>query len=203
MIPRQVFQSWISPDSLPEREAKWIESWDKLNCKIIPLRLTNALYLGMPMRNPAERVMAGDTLKLEHILRWGGVQIDNDVAILQDFDDLLEYDFFIGAESPVWLNTAILGAVPGSPIVRELLDEMQKPTDHRPKPTIPLLCISNILRRYGWDNRSNQDWVDPTGKIKVCRSSIFYPFHWSKEFDPSCVQPETKAIHWWSKSWLQ
>lgn len=37
--------------------------------------------------------------------------------------------------------------------------------------------------------------------VYLCLTEVFYPYAYGEEFHPSCMTPETLAVHFWSKSW--
>jgi mannosyltransferase OCH1-like enzyme len=135
-IPRVIHQIWLGPDPLPEEFARFGETWrthhpawelrlwteetlpDDLRCAAVAERL----------RHPAERA---DLFRLECLWRWGGVYVDTDFECLRPLDPLLEgLDFFVGYIGPGKVNNALIGAVPGHPIVERALAEARPRTFH-------------------------------------------------------------------------
>ena len=65
-----------------------------------------------------------DMIRLEALLRWGGVYVDQDVEPLRPLDPLLAVPMFAAWEDERCVPNAVMGAVPGHPAVRACLDEM-------------------------------------------------------------------------------
>jgi hypothetical protein len=72
-----------------------------------------------------------DILRLEVVLRFGGVHVDADFECLRPIESLIEgIEFFIGYRKPGRVNGALFGAVAGHPILAEALDAV-RPRDDR------------------------------------------------------------------------
>ena len=63
-----------------------------------------------------------DMVRLLVLHRHGGVYLDTDVEVIRPLDPLLEADFLAGYMWPCMLGTAVIGAVPGHPILQALLE---------------------------------------------------------------------------------
>jgi inositol phosphorylceramide mannosyltransferase catalytic subunit len=128
-IPHVFHHIWLGADPLPDRFARFRESWAKhhpgwelrlwteenlpsnVRCPAIAERL----------RHPAERA---DLLRLEVLWREGGVYVDTDFECLRSIEALLDgLDFFAGYIGPGKINNALIGAAPGHPLLDRALDE--------------------------------------------------------------------------------
>ena len=135
-IPRVIHQIWLGPDPLPDKFARFRETWrdlhpgwelrlwteeslpDDLRCAAVAERL----------RHPAERA---DLYRLECLWRWGGVYVDCDFECVRSLEPLLEdLDFFVGYIGPEKINNALIGAVPGHAILERALVEARPRTFH-------------------------------------------------------------------------
>lgn len=65
-----------------------------------------------------------DLIRLEALLRWGGIYVDSDVEPWRSFEPLLPLSAFAAWEDERTVPNAIMGAVPGHPAIRECLDLM-------------------------------------------------------------------------------
>jgi hypothetical protein len=63
-----------------------------------------------------------DLIRLEALLRWGGVYVDSDVEPLQRLDPLLPLMAFAAWEDHRTVPNAVMGAVPNHPAIRECLE---------------------------------------------------------------------------------
>lgn len=65
-----------------------------------------------------------DLIRLEAVLRWGGVYVDEDMQPARSLEPLLPLSAFAAWEDERVVPNAVLGAVPAHPAIRECLDEM-------------------------------------------------------------------------------
>lgn len=63
-----------------------------------------------------------DLVRLEALLRWGGVYVDSDVEPWRPLDPLLPLSAFAAWEDHRTVPNAVIGAVPGHPAIRACLD---------------------------------------------------------------------------------
>ena len=80
------------------------------------------------LRKPAER---SDIIRLEVLLRFGGVYVDTDVECLRSIDPLLEgVEFCMAYNRPGRVNNAVIGATPGHPILERAIRELRPVTEY-------------------------------------------------------------------------
>ena len=130
-IPRIFHQIWVGPDPLPDEYARfqqtWLEHhpgwelrfWTEDN---LPgdLRRPEALER---LRAPAERA---NLLRLDLLWAQGGVYVDTDFECRRSIEPLLgDAGFVISLAKPDRVNNALMGSVPGHPLVGEALDRIQ------------------------------------------------------------------------------
>lgn len=137
MIPRVFHQIWLGPNPLPSEHAAYAETWRRFHPdweyrlwteKTIPDGVRPEV--SERLRVPAER---SDLLRLELVVRYGGVYVDTDFECLGPLDPLLEgvdlfaayirEDFEDGSDLPARINNAIFGAVPQHPALVQALAE--------------------------------------------------------------------------------
>jgi mannosyltransferase OCH1-like enzyme len=128
-IPRVIHQIWLGPDPLPEKFAQFRETWrDHHPGWELRLWTEESLPAGLRcaevaerLRHPAERA---DLFRLECLWRSGGVYVDCDFECVRSLEPLLDgLDFFVGYIGPGKINNALIGAVPGHPILDRALTE--------------------------------------------------------------------------------
>jgi mannosyltransferase OCH1-like enzyme len=100
------------------------------------------------LRRPAERA---DILRLELLHRLGGVYVDADFECLRPVDDLLGgVVCFLGSLDSGRVSNAIIGAVPGHPLLSRALAELRPRTTFGPvdrEGTGPLL-IERLRKEF-------------------------------------------------------
>jgi hypothetical protein len=135
-IPRVFHQIWVGSDPFPDEFAAYQESWLRHNPDW-ELRFWRDDNLPEGLRRPEvydrsrtawERA---DILRLEVVLRFGGVHVDADFECLRPVAPLIgDVEFFIGYRKPGRVNGALFGAVAGHPVLVEALDAI-RPLDDR------------------------------------------------------------------------
>jgi mannosyltransferase OCH1-like enzyme len=134
-IPRIFHQIWLGPDPFPKQYEAFQGSW--LRCHPgWELRLWSEDDLPPDLerrevyerlRQPAER---SDVLRLELLHRHGGIYLDADFECVRSIEPLLEgVQFFCAYNDPGRVNNAIIGSVPGHPLLATAIREI------RPRPT--------------------------------------------------------------------
>lgn len=153
-----------------------------------------------PLTSPHwDRVDSGaqlaDLVRLEALLRWGGVYVDSDVQPLRPFDSLLGVPMFAAWEDHRCVPNAVMGAVPGHPAVRA--------------------CLELAIERLGtgtWNAGPGvlTDLLPFRDDVLLLGPEAFYPVHYRDpqrdalmaEFDQR-EHPWTFGLHWYAGSWLK
>ena len=87
---------------------------------------------------------AADYIRIFALYHYGGIYLDSDVEIIKSFDPFLKHDLFIGIDCLSDFDPAIVGAIPGHPWLKKLLEYYQDRSfiqkdgklDTRPLPAI-------------------------------------------------------------------
>ncbi|HEY2326962.1 MAG TPA: glycosyltransferase [Gaiellaceae bacterium] len=130
MIPRILHQIWLGEEPFPEQFEGYQQSWMRNHPDWdfrfwaeddVPGDLVRPEVYDR-MRSPVER---SDILRLELLNREGGVYVDADFESLRPLDPLIEgVEFFCAYLRPDRVNNAIIGSVPGHPLLIRALAEM-------------------------------------------------------------------------------
>lgn len=133
-----------------------------------------------------------DLIRLEALLRFGGVYVDQDVEPLRTMDALLPLSAFAAWEDERSVPNAVMGATPDHPAVKACLD----------------LMISRL---------PGETWQAGPGVLTTVlpgRSDVlllppgsFYPYHYQEKHrrgeDFRKTQPWAFVAHHWWGSWLE
>lgn len=207
LIPRVMHHIWIGPDPLPAEFAEYRSGWRRLHpdWQHQAWGNRNAREHMTPglgrLWDHAERIAPGsveqfrsDLLRYELLLRYGGVYVDADFEPRRPLDALVaEASAFAAWETDgVWVNNAILGAVPGHDWLRDVVYGLPRHAErmtgrgYRPnKISGPQYITPLYLERY-------------RGSVTVFPSALFYPYLWS-ELDRGAEEfPEAYAVHHWN-----
>lgn len=155
-----------------------------------------------------------DILRFEILYQFGGIYSDTDVICFKSFHDLVTNDltFFGGLEfnyiikdwnDPLYVGTAIMGAIKGSPIMKYSLDHYRTAQE---APTVNLVHRSGP----GLVSRACHEAIASSDKdsILILPCSYFYPLPYNNKWIPSeevleFISPESLAVHLWDGSWLK
>lgn len=104
MIPKIIHYCWLSEDPFPKSIEKCIDTWKKKlpeyemkcwNTKNFDIHSVSYVEKAYSMRKWA---FAADYIRLYALYTEGGIYLDSDVFVQQNFDDYLNYDFFTSVE---------------------------------------------------------------------------------------------------------
>lgn len=126
-IPKIIHYCWFGGKPLPEELQKCVDSWSKLegyqvmrwdesNCSFEENEFVRKTY--------AEKKLGfiGDYYRLKAVYEYGGIYLDTDVKVVKTFDTLLQYPAFLNFIFDCSVGSAIIGAKPGNPLIKSLLD---------------------------------------------------------------------------------
>lgn len=188
MVPRIIHQIWVGPKEFPSEFAGYQKTWKKHHpdweLKFwtednLPGDLTRPEALDR-LRTPAER---SDILRLEVLLRHGGVYVDTDFECRRSLEPLIaDLDFFIADLKPGRTNNAFIGAEPGHPLLERALRE----------------CTPREY--YGYDKEAagplflDKLVAEQRDTLKVFPPELIYP-------STPAEEREAVAIHHHARSW--
>jgi mannosyltransferase OCH1-like enzyme len=188
VIPRVFHRIWLGPSPLPDEFRHYGETWRRHNPgweerlwseETLPSGLHRHEVYEL-LRQPAER---SDILRLELLDRHGGVYVDTDFECVRPLEPLIDgLDFFCAYLKPGRVNNAIIGAVPGHPIIRHALRELRPRTFYGmvDKDGTGPLFFNRIIEKHPY--------------AAVFERSLFYP-------QTAAERAGAVAIHHAAQSW--
>jgi mannosyltransferase OCH1-like enzyme len=161
VIPRIFHRVWVGSNPIPDEFAAYGEGWERLHPDWEMREWTEDNLPELlrpegadPRRDPTER---SDLLRYELVRRFGGVYLDMDFECLKPIDELIDgIDFFVGNIVSEQLGgeivrqrvgSAIIGAVPGHPILERATREARPRADSATARTPPAPCSSTTCFR--------------------------------------------------------
>jgi mannosyltransferase OCH1-like enzyme len=140
----------------------------------------------------ANGAQLADLVRLEALIRYGGIYLDQDMQPLRSFEPLLVLTAFAAWEDARTVPNAVLGARRDHPALRECLD----------------LAIAR-MHLGTWEAGPYVTTKVLTGRddVLVLPSESFYPVHYRDaraelpDFDAR-AHPASFAVHHWWGSWL-
>jgi mannosyltransferase OCH1-like enzyme len=138
VIPRVFHQIWLGPEPFPAAYADYQRTWLRRHPgwelrfwgeENLPGDLERPETYEL-LRRPAER---SDMLRLELLHRHGGVYLDADFECRRSIEPLLDgVDFFCAYIDPGRVNNALIGSVPGHPLLARGIRELRPRTTFGP-----------------------------------------------------------------------
>ncbi len=190
MIPRLFHQIWLGPDPIPVEYEGYRVTWQRHHpgweTKLwteenIPSDLERRETYDR-LRRPAER---SDLLRIELLYREGGVYVDLDFECLRSIEPLLEgVELFCAYIDPGRVNNAIVGSIPGHPLLERGIRELRPREDYGPvdkEGTGPLFLNRLVAGDPG---------------VTIFDEGLFYPR------TPAAVEA-AYAIHHAGRSWKE
>jgi hypothetical protein len=138
-----------------------------------------------------------DMVRLEALLKWGGVYVDQDMQPFRPLDSLLNCQAFAAWEDERCVPNAVMGAVPDHPAIRACLE----------------LSLARLAEKPTevWNSGAGVTTAILPGRddVLLLPPESFYPVHYRDanrgrlmaNFRPQ-TQPWTFALHWYWGSWL-
>ena len=128
MIPKKIHYVWVGGKEKPEDIKRCMETWkthlsdyeiiewNENNFDINSHAFTKTAYAAKKW------AYVSDYIRAYVIYNEGGIYLDTDVLILDNFDEFLNDRAFVGYENADYPFTAVFGAEKGHPFVKNMLD---------------------------------------------------------------------------------
>lgn len=211
MIPKIIHFCWFGEKPLPESTRKYIRTWQRFlpDYKIIKWSEKNFDLQLAPVyvREAYEArrfAFVSDYVRVQKLLRYGGIYFDTDVEVLRPFDQYLEgHAMVMGFESDETLSTAFFACCKGHPFMAEF--EKTYHTRHfiREDGSMDLTVINDGFSRQAgaWGiDLSRNEYQEAAQGIAV------YPIEYFSAFDiknwHEKTGPLTCTIHHMDASWV-
>jgi FkbM family methyltransferase len=197
MIPR-ILHRVVRSDPDPTEEKYWSAfsrlhpDWD-LRTWRQPHDTTQFPTVGHLLERCSSGAQQADLVRLELLLKYGGVYVDADCEPVRSLDPLLTYGCFLGTEDGYHISTGVIGATPNHPALQSYLDaliaEDRLSLDAPANETTGPFLATAILRE-----RSD---------VTVLPPEFFYPLRHGERptSDAAYVTPYTYCVHHWAASW--
>ncbi len=128
MIPKKIHYVWVGGKEKPADIKRCMDTW-KTHLKdyeIIEWSEKNFDIESHPFTKSAyaakKWAYVSDYIRAYAIYNEGGIYLDTDVLILDNFEKFLNDRAFVGYENPNYPFTAVFGAEKGHPFVKSILD---------------------------------------------------------------------------------
>lgn len=198
MIPKIIHYVWVGNNPKPKDIKKCMKTWKKhlKDYKIIEWNESNFDINSHPFVKKAYEAKkwayVSDYIRMYAIYNYGGIYLDTDVLVLENFDKFLNNKVFVGFERENYPFTAVFGAEKKNKFIKKLLDYYDNLDaynfDFENNNTI---SVSNILiNEYGC-SKENKEQLLKDG-IKVYKDDVLC--------NPS---KNSTAVHIFTGTWLE
>lgn len=198
MIPKIIHYVWVGNNPKPKDIKKCMKTWKKhlKDYKIIEWNESNFDISSHPFVKKAYEAKkwayVSDYIRMYAIYNYGGIYLDTDVLVLENFDKFLNNKVFMGFERENYPFTAVFGAEKKNKFIKKLLDYYDNLDaynfDFENNNTI---SVSNILiNEYGC-SKENKEQLLKDG-IKVYKDDILC--------NPS---KNSTTVHIFTGTWLE
>ena len=198
MIPKIIHYVWVGNNPKPKDIKKCMKTWKKhlKDYKIIEWNESNFDISSHPFVKKAYEAKkwayVSDYIRMYAIYNYGGIYLDTDVLVLENFDKFLNNKVFVGFERENYPFTAVFGAEKKNKFIKKLLDYYDNLDaynfDFENNNTI---SVSNILiSEYGC-SKENKEQLLKDG-IKVYKDDILC--------NPS---KNSTTVHIFTGTWLE
>ena len=157
MIPKIIHYIWVGGKEKPADIKRCMDTWKKHleGYKVIEWNESNFDIEQHPFVKAAYEAKkwayVSDYIRAYAIYNYGGIYLDTDILLLDNFDDFLNHRAFVGFENPNYPFTAAFGAEKGHPLVKDMLDYYDElDTYHFDFKNNNTISVSDILiNKYG------------------------------------------------------
>lgn len=203
-IPRVFHRIWLGPKPLPTEFAAFGETWVALHPGW-EMRLWTDANLP-PLENQAlfDRAPSfaakADILRYELLLQFGGVYMDTDFECLKSIESMLDgVQCFVAQQKDLdadfgkfcYVNNALMGAVPGQPLFRDLVESLpQHMASLPPEVSAAALTGPHYLTTV----------LQSHPEVRIFPAKFFYPYTATERWRRHEKFPEAYAVHHWTLS---
>lgn len=196
-IPKKIHYVWVGGKEKPKDIKKCMNSWKEhlKGYEVIEWNESNFDMESHPFLKEAYKAKKwayiSDYIRAYVIYNEGGIYLDTDIILLDNFDKFLKHEAFVGFENDEHPFTAVFGAKPKHPLVKKMLDYYDKLETYKfDFSSNNTISVSDILiKEYGCKTGNKYQ--------ELKEGIIVYP-------DNILCNPskESVAIHIFTGTWL-
>lgn len=208
IIPKKIHYCWFGGTEIPDEHKRYIEGWSK-KCPDYSINLWNEKNYDYTknqyMKQAYESKKWGfvpDYARLDIIYNEGGIYLDTDVELMDNFDNLLGNEAFVGFESENHVNLGQgFGGRAGNFMIKELRDYYNSISFVLEDGSLNLIPSphhqTEVLKKYGLITNGEYQELDG---IVIYPEKVLCPM--SLRTNRLTANQYTKAIHHFAGSWL-
>ena len=128
MIPKKIHYVWVGGNEKNNTIKQCMKTWGTHleGYEVIEWNENNFDIDSHPFVKAAYKAKkwayVSDYIRAYVIYKYGGIYLDTDILVLDNFDRFLNNRAFVGFENPQYPFTAVFGAEPGHPLVKDMIE---------------------------------------------------------------------------------
>lgn len=128
VIPKKIHYVWVGGNEKSKEIKKCMKTWKKhlSDYEIIEWNEKNFDIDKHHFTRDAYKMkkwaFVSDYIRAKVLYEEGGIYLDTDVILLNNFDNFLNEDAFLGFENDNYIFTAVIGTKPGHPFMKDVLN---------------------------------------------------------------------------------
>lgn len=201
MIPKKIHYVWVGGNEIPKDLRKCMSSWKKYlkDYEIKEWNENNFDIEKHPFVKAAYKAkkwaFVSDYIRAYALYTEGGIYLDTDNIVLDNLDELLKHEAFVGYEEPNYPFTACFGSKKGHPFPKAIIDSYDNVAFTFDKndqlANVNTKTVSDLLVREFGCKLGNKEQELKTG---------IHVYKWDVLCHPSI---NSKVIHVFTGTWME
>ena len=207
MIPKIIHYCWFGRNEKPEKIQKCIESW-KIHLsdyQIIEWNEDNFDYNLLTYTkdayNAKKYAFVSDVARVKALYEMGGIYLDTDVMVYQNFDSILKHNCVLGFEMSNYIATCFMACVPKHYLMKDFyklyLDLQFYDENGNIISGTNVSKLTNMLADKGLIKNNKLQQIDD---IIIYPTDYFSPYNYAWEY--SSKNDKTICEHMFYVSWM-
>ena len=207
MIPKIIHYCWFGRNEKPEKIQKCIESW-KIHLsdyQIIEWNEDNFDYNLLTYTkdayNAKKYAFVSDVARVKALYEMGGIYLDTDVMVYQNFDSILKHNCVLGFEMSNYIATSFMACVPKHYLMKDFyklyLDLQFYDENGNIISGTNVSKLTNMLADKGLIKNNKLQQIDD---IIIYPTDYFSPYNYAWEY--SSKNNKTICEHMFYVSWM-
>ena len=207
MIPKIIHYCWFGRNEKPEKIQKCIESW-KIHLsdyQIIEWNEDNFDYNLLTYTkdayNSKKYAFVSDVARVKALYEMGGIYLDTDVMVYQNFDSILKHNCVLGFEMSNYIATSFMACVPKHYLMKDFyklyLDLQFYDENGNIISGTNVSKLTNMLTDKGLIKNNKLQQIDD---IIIYPTDYFSPYNYAWEY--SSKNDKTICEHMFYVSWM-
>ena len=175
-----------------------IKEWNEDNFDVRQNRFISQAY------DAKKYAFVSDYARFKVLFEQGGLYFDTDVEVIEPFEDLLEADGIAAFEDDIYVNPGLIfwAKEPGSELLKVMKEQYESTDFLNEDGSQNALTIC----KYFTAELQKRGLKKNDGTVQHCAGFTIYPPEYFCPFNDLTGEMKktenTKAIHWYAKTWL-